>query len=87
VNIWCDGVGHIACAWYSVGNQERGDFYLRQMEKLIIDETVDGRTYKSIPYTATQSPGYEWVDPTRGFVSACAWYIIAAKQFNPMRLD
>lgn len=86
-NIWCDGMGHVACAWYSVGNREKGDFYTMEMEKLIIDEVVDGRTYQAIPYAAASSPGYEWVDQTKGFVSACAWYIIAAKRFNPMRLD
>jgi hypothetical protein len=86
-NIWCDGLGHVACAWYSVGDRERGDFYTREMEKLIIDENVDGTTYQSIPYTATRSAGYEWVDPSKGFVSACAWYLLAVKQCNPMRLD
>ena len=86
-NIWCDGMGQVACAWYSVGNRERGDFYTRETEKLIIEEMVDGRAYKTIPYAPAHSPGYDWVDTGKGFVSSCAWYILAAKQFNPMRVD
>lgn len=86
-NIWCDGMGQVACAWYSVGNRERGDFYTRETEKLIIEEVVDGRAYKAIPYAPAHSPGYDWVDTRKGFVSSCAWYILAAKQFNPMRVD
>lgn len=86
-NIWSDGLGHVACAWYSVGDTAKGDFYLRELGKLIFEQTVDGRAYATIPYTATRSPGYEWVDPAQGFVSACAWHILASKKFNPMRLD
>ncbi len=85
-NIWCDGVGHVACAYYSIGDTARGDFYLAQMEKLVIPQDVNGRRASAIPYAATKSPGYEWVDPDIGFVSATAWYVLARHRFNPMRL-
>ena len=87
VNIWGDGLGHVACAYYAVGNVEKGDFYLGELEKLAVPLQLDGRETLGIPYCAATSKGYEWVNPNEGFVSCAAWYIFAKHRFNPMRLD
>jgi len=87
VNIWGDGLGHVACAHYAVGNVQKGDFYLGELEKLAVPLLVDGQQTLGIPYCATKSKGYEWVNPNEGFVSCAAWYIFAKHRFNPMKLD
>ncbi|MCS7151200.1 MAG: hypothetical protein NZ928_02290 [Endomicrobia bacterium] len=86
-NIWIDGLGHIACAYYSVANTEKGDFYVREMEKLIIEKELNGVKVKTLPYTANTSGGYEWVDVNKGFTSAVCWYIFAKHKFNPFTLE
>ena len=80
-------MGHVACAYYAIGHVEKGDYYLAQMEKLAVPITVDGVQTLGIPYAATKTPGYDWVNPDEGFVSCAAWYIFAKHHFNPMRLD
>ena len=87
VNIWGDGLGHVACAYYAVGNVEKGDYYLGELEKMALQLPVDGRPAMGIPYCAAKTPGYEWVNPNEGFVSCAAWYIFAKHRFNPMRLE
>jgi len=85
-NIWIDGLGHISCAYYSVGNYQKGDFYKQQMEKLFIEKEKNGVKVKTLPYTANKDGGYEWVDTNKGFTSAVCWYIFAKHKFNPFTL-
>lgn len=86
-NIWVDGVGHMACAYYSVGNYQMGDFYLKEMEKLIIEKELGGVKVKTLPFTANTLGGYDWVDVNKGFTSAVCWYIFAKHKFNPFKLE
>jgi len=86
-NIWIDGVGHIACAFYSVGDVKRGDFYVEQLEKMFIIRKINNREAKALPYTANTKGGYEWVDVNKGFSSAVCWYIFAKNRFNPLTLE
>lgn len=86
-NIWLDGLGHMACAYFTAGNQERAYFYANQMDLLIIAENISGQVVHTLPYTANRTGGYDWVDPQRGFVSVAAWYILAKNRFNPMTLE
>jgi hypothetical protein len=86
-NIWGDGLGHVACAYYAVGNTAKGDYYLGEMEKLMVPITTNGVQVAGIPYAAAKTPGFEWVNPDEGFVSCAAWYIFAKKKFNPMRIE
>jgi hypothetical protein len=85
-NIWCDGVGHMACAFYHAGDTGKGNFYSNQMDKLIIRRTLNGRETHAIPYTCNHSGGYGWVDTGKGFISVSAWYLFAKHQFNPLDL-
>jgi hypothetical protein len=85
-NIWLDGLGHIACAYFVVADVERAQFYANQMDQLIIEEKIAGQVVHALPYTANRTGGYEWVDPQRGFASVVAWYIFAKNRFNPMTL-
>ncbi len=85
-NIWVDGLGHMSCAYYSVGDNQKGDFYKQQMEKLFIEKEINGVKVKTLPYTANKEGGYEWVDTDKGFTSCVCWYIFAKNKFNPFTL-
>jgi len=83
-NIWVDGTGHIACAFLSYGEKERGYFYANQLDNLVIERTINNKVTHALPYTINRTGGYEWVDTTKGFISCAAWYIFAKNEFNPL---
>jgi hypothetical protein len=85
-NFWNDGLGHMACGYFAVGDMARGNFYANQLDALLIDVEIDGEAVRSIPYTLHAADGFEWVDESRGFVSTAAWYLFAKNRFNPMTL-
>ncbi|MCK5055509.1 MAG: hypothetical protein KAT34_02570 [Candidatus Aminicenantes bacterium] len=92
-NIWMDGTGHMACAYNDCNNKELADFYIQQLEKMFVKITYEegascsSMANLSLPYTITNNDdNYRWVDPTKGFVSAAAWYIFAKNNFNPFLL-
>lgn len=86
-NIWLDGTGHMACAFYSSGFADKGNFYIAQLDSFLINKTIGGSSSLALPYTANKTGGYDWVDITKGFSSACAWYIFAKNRFNPFTLE
>lgn len=86
-NVWLDGLGHIACAEFACGNSDRGAFYANQMDSFLIARRIGGVLTKALPYAANQTGVFDWVDTSKGFTSACAWYIFAKNKFNPMTLD
>ncbi len=87
-NIWVDGTTHMACAYIHCNNEEFSDFYIEQLDKLLIKITYEGKTYCTLPYTTTNDDyNYKWVDTSRGFVSTAAWYIFAKNSFNPFLLS
>jgi hypothetical protein len=85
-NIWLDGLGHIACAYVTLGDRSRGYFYANQLDAFLIEEHINGKAVRTLPYTATQDGAYGWVDVNRGFVSVGAWYLFAKNGFNPLAL-
>lgn len=85
-NVWLDGLGHMACAYYVVGNKARANFYANQMDAFLVPRQIDGEQVMAMPYTLNRDAGYGWVDPEKGFISTCAWYIFAKNKFNPMTL-
>jgi hypothetical protein len=85
-NVWLDGTGHMACAFYSSGFADKGDYYSAQLDSFLISRIIGGSISLALPYTANKTGGYDWVDITKGFSSACAWYIFAKHRFNPFTL-
>ncbi len=85
-NIWLDGIGHMSCAFFAVGNLERGNFYANQYDALLMDQEIGGRRAKGFPYTLNKLGGNEWVDPHKAHVSVSVWYIFAKNRFNPLTL-
>jgi hypothetical protein len=87
-NIWTDGTAHMACAYYSVGQNRLGDLYTQELKKLLIDRgQSSGQVLRSLPYTLNQTGGYDWVDTNKGFTSCAVWYIFAKQRFNPLRME
>jgi hypothetical protein len=86
-NVWLDGTGHIACAYIAYGDKTRGYFYADQLDNFMINQTINGVKVHALPYTANKTGGYKWVSSDRGFISVCAWYIMAKNKFNPMTLE
>jgi len=86
-NVWLDGLGHMVCAFYAAGYKEKGDFYSSQLDSFLIPRTIKGIPSNALPFTANTTGGYDWVDITKGFSSACAWYIFAKYAFNPFTFD
>jgi hypothetical protein len=80
-SIWVDGVGHLSCAFYEARDWGKGNFYANQMDSYLINDTIDGRQYWTLPYRISQD-GYE-----TGAISCAAWYIFAKNHFNPMTLE
>jgi hypothetical protein len=40
-----------------------------------------------LSFTTNKTGRYDWVDITKGFSSACAWYIFTKHGFNPFTFD
>lgn len=83
-NIWVDGMGHMACAYYEAGEPQKAYFYANQMDNMLIDREINGVKCKSLPYALGKEGGFNWIEFDKGFVSCAAWYIFAKNQFNPM---
>jgi len=86
-NIWLDGTGHIACAYFAAGDARRGAFYANQLDAFIIEREIGNKMTHAIPYTANNTGAYSWVETDKGFVSVAAWYIFAKNMFNPLTLE
>jgi|WetSurMetagenome_2_1015567.scaffolds.fasta_scaffold34803_3 hypothetical protein len=86
-NIWLDGTGQMVCAFYSSGFSDKGNFYSAQLDSFLINRVIGGLNSLALPFTANKTGGYDWVDITKGFSSACAWYIFAKHGFNPFTFD
>jgi len=83
-NVWVDGVGHMACAYFAVGNRERGNFYANQFDAMIIDRNPGGRKLRAVPYVLNSQGGFANMDIGAGSLSPAAWYLFAKNRFNPM---
>ena len=42
-NIWLDGTGHMACAFFSTGNYGKGCYYANQLDRFIIEKVINGK--------------------------------------------
>lgn len=86
-NVWVDGVGHIACAYFAVGNPARGNFYANQMDAMIVNRELHGRHLRAVPYVLNEQGGFGGMNTGAGSVSPSAWYIFAKNRFNPMLIE
>jgi hypothetical protein len=82
-NIWSEGTGGAAVAFYRAGYDDLGNHYVGELEKLIFDSPNFQET-KTIAFIALPDPvNYPWVDTTKGFAPGACWYILAKNRFDP----
>lgn len=80
--LWAEGTAGMIVALYAAGNDDLGDFYAAEMDKLLFEPAnfPDSMTLAFMPVVV---PDYPWVDPNKGHVAAAAWYLFAKERFNP----
>lgn len=78
--IWVDGVGQLACAFFEAGEKEKGYFLANQMDNYLIDDPINGKQCKALPYSIRNNGNCSVS------ISCAGWYIFAKNQFNPMTL-
>lgn len=82
-NIWSEGVGQMAVAFYKAGYRQQGDFYTTELEKLLIEPAGFPGT-QALAYLPLADPVcYSWVDPGKGHVASVVWYLFARERFDP----
>lgn len=76
----------IACAYYTLGRKDRGDFYIREIEKALLDSKEHPGT-KGLAFVANKT---RWpndsADLRKPAPHSCAWYLFARKKFNPFQV-
>ena len=81
-NIWSEGTGGMAVSFYKAGYKERGDFYVAELEKLLMKPAAFPNT-QALSYMALTDPCHVWADPGKGHIAGVAWYIFAKSRFDP----
>jgi hypothetical protein len=83
-NIWSEGTGFMAVAFYKAGYKKLGNNYVANLKKLLFEPQSFKKT-KTISYLALpDNVGYPWVDTTKGHVAGVCWYIFSIKRFDPI---
>lgn len=88
-NIWTEGTGGMAVAFYKAGYKVQGDFYVDELEKFLFKPAAfpDTQTISflalPVPDSAQEDSCDKWVDTSEGHVAAVAWYIFAKERFDP----
>lgn len=76
----------IAAAYYAFGNRAKGDYYLREIEKAMVDSTDHPGT-RGFSFVANKSryPN-DPKDLTRPAAHSSSWYLIARRGLNPLQV-
>lgn len=86
--VWLEGTGEMVVAWQQAGNIAKANYYLMEMEKVLVNGSLFPET-KGLPYSSNMGTGYGtgllWQGAdTKPCVSSGAWYLFGLYQFNPM---
>lgn len=89
--VWIEGTGQMALAWGLAGLQSEKEFYLTEMEKVLI-QSNNFLSAKGFPYATNPGTAYGadplWSSaPTAISVSGGAWYLFAQYNFNPFGIQ
>jgi|GEM_PF-4963315 len=82
-NIWAEGTGQIAVAFYKAGYKLQGDFYVSELNKLLFKPAAFPGTQAISFLALPDSICHPWVDTSKGHVAAVTWYIFARERFDP----
>jgi len=89
-NIWLEGTGQMVVAFNKAKQINIAQFYLSEIEKLIIPSSLHANTL-GIPYSSNLGTHYGtsplWVDAdTKPCISSGAWYLFGYLKFDPMSI-
>lgn len=88
--VWLEGTGQMAVAFIKAGMEDQAQRFLLEMKKGMVKSELYPGSY-ALPYTVNYGSSYAddvlWpgVD-TNPAVSSTAWYLFAAKRFDPLSL-
>jgi hypothetical protein len=83
-DVWSEGTGGMAVAYYAAGFRTRGDFYTGQLDAMTFEPVgYPGSLTVSFFPVASVDASYTWVDPSRGYVAGVTWHLFAKARFNP----
>jgi hypothetical protein len=86
--VWLEGTGQMVVAFQKAGDTSNANFYLKEMEKLLIPGTLYTTT-KGFPYASNKATHYGnsplWTgSDTNPCISSGAWYLYGLLKFDPM---
>ncbi|WP_339714392.1 hypothetical protein [uncultured Kriegella sp.] len=87
--VWLEGTGQMAAAYSEIGNNEKANALIRELEKTFINSSIT-EDAKGIPYTTNYGSTYganllwDHAD-TAPAVSSTVWYLFAKMGFNPLK--
>jgi hypothetical protein len=82
-NVWSEGTGQMAVAFYRAGYKAKGDAVLMQLRRLLF-EPKDHPCTLAVSYLARRElVHHPWADPAKGHVAGVCWYIFAERKFDP----
>lgn len=90
-NVWPEGTGQMIVAYQKAGNFSSADYYLAEIEKLLVKSNLYPTAY-GIPYASNfgthyaNAPLWQGAD-TKPCVSSGAWYLFGVLQFDPMAVN
>jgi cellulose synthase operon protein B len=82
-NIWSEGTGQMAVAFYRAGYKDRGDFLVKQMRKLVFEPKDYPGTLTVSYFALAERKWHKWANPSKGHVAGVCWYIFAEDKFDP----
>ncbi len=89
-NVWLEGTGEMVVAYRTAGMDFMVEYYLRELEKMIVPSKKNGNI-GGLPYATNRETGYmgdvlwEGAD-TNPCISSSAWYLLGKWGFDPMAL-
>ncbi|MFA5006606.1 MAG: chitobiase/beta-hexosaminidase C-terminal domain-containing protein [Candidatus Izemoplasmatales bacterium] len=81
-DIWIEGTVFMACAYYAVGDEAKGDAILSEVEKKM---GAGGSMAGGLPYSLKASNNHYWRMLQQNCVSSTGWFVIAAAGWNPFQ--
>ncbi|CAN5532143.1 hypothetical protein BH10BAC3_BH10BAC3_39110 [soil metagenome] len=88
-DVWLEGTGEMVVAFQTAGLNGQADFYLTELEKVIVTKSAVLNT-AGIPYASNRATGYGngllWVgSDTNPAISSGAWYLFGKHRFDPFK--
>lgn len=77
--VWVDGTEHVAAAFYSIGDEVKGDYFHNQMKRVV---DANGGLVNSF---STTNPEY-YKDYRYNYVASAAWHYFNEVRLNPFNL-